>query len=209
MIPGADTCAGRESESGAVGKGCVQAAGLCSPLGRAQAICSAAQSTQSPCRRRGGRTAYRITQAHCPRPLSPPRLQKAYLDALNKCGGLHEARPKTLLDMLQPQFPFLTLQVGCGAGAVSGNVSDRLGAVPAAAGRPGALPPSASLLAAPVPLPTSAPPHIHPWHTHTSGPRCAEREEPPAEAAHQGVQGRARVGAPRRQRHPQLQHCFG
>ncbi|KAI7837158.1 hypothetical protein COHA_008952 [Chlorella ohadii] len=37
-------------------------------------------------------------------------LQDAYLDALERCGGLHEARPKTLLDMLQPRFPYLTLQ---------------------------------------------------------------------------------------------------
>lgn len=38
------------------------------------------------------------------------RLQDAYLDALEQCGGLHEARPKALLDMLSPRFPFLTLQ---------------------------------------------------------------------------------------------------
>ncbi|KAL4437357.1 hypothetical protein ABPG75_004496 [Micractinium tetrahymenae] len=37
-------------------------------------------------------------------------LQEAYLGALEQCGGLHEARPKTLLDILAPRFPFLTLQ---------------------------------------------------------------------------------------------------
>ena len=41
----------------------------------------------------------------------PCSLQDAYLEALDKCGGLHEARPKTLLDMLLPRFPYLTLQV--------------------------------------------------------------------------------------------------
>lgn len=49
---------------------------------------------------------------HRHRPHTAParRLQEAYLAALEQCGGLHEARPKTLLDMLQPRFPFLTLQ---------------------------------------------------------------------------------------------------
>ena len=38
------------------------------------------------------------------------QLQDSYLDALDECGGLWEARPKALLDLLQPRFPFLTLQ---------------------------------------------------------------------------------------------------
>ena len=73
-------------------------------------------------RRRSGRLAladqlhHRFPSArcpHCPLPLLHHRcsLQDAYLEALDKCGGLHEARPKTLLDMLLPRFPYLTLQV--------------------------------------------------------------------------------------------------
>ena len=54
-------------------------------------------------------------------PSDPCRLQEAYLDALERCGGLHEARPKALLDMLQPRFPYLTLQVrGRGSGWMGG-----------------------------------------------------------------------------------------
>jgi len=56
---------------------------------------------------------------------SPPRalcrLQDAYLDALEQCGGLHEARPKALLDILQARFPYLTLQVGMLAAGVAGS----------------------------------------------------------------------------------------
>lgn len=37
-------------------------------------------------------------------------LQEAYLDALEQCGGLQAARPKAILDMLQPRFSFLSLQ---------------------------------------------------------------------------------------------------
>lgn len=66
-------------------------------------------------------------------PLYRCRLQDAYLDALERCGGLHEARPKTLLDMLQPRFPYLTLQAR-GRGSRVGGVWRVLGnrtAVPA------------------------------------------------------------------------------
>ena len=48
------------------------------------------------------------------------QLQEAYLEALEECGGLNEARPKALLDLLQPRFPFLTLQASRGAAVAAG-----------------------------------------------------------------------------------------
>ena len=47
-------------------------------------------------------------------------LQEAYLEALEECGGLNEARPKALLDLLLPRFPFLTLQASPGTALVAG-----------------------------------------------------------------------------------------
>lgn len=49
----------------------------------------------------------------CPRPAPPPfprRLEEAYEGAVRRLGGLHEARPKALLEALQGEFPDLTLQ---------------------------------------------------------------------------------------------------
>lgn len=74
-----------------------------------------------------------------PSPCTPPKthsLQESYLECLGKCGGLHEARPKTLLDMLQPRFPFLTLQVreGVAQWRQEAPPASMVEAVPAAAG---------------------------------------------------------------------------
>jgi hypothetical protein len=42
----------------------------------------------------------------------PCRLNEAYEAAVAAQGGLHAARPKELLEALQPDFPELTVQVG-------------------------------------------------------------------------------------------------
>jgi len=39
------------------------------------------------------------------------RLEEAYEAEVARQGGLHSARPKALLDALQPEFPELTLQI--------------------------------------------------------------------------------------------------
>ena len=39
------------------------------------------------------------------------RAEAAYLDALQRAGGLEDATPKRLLQLLVPQFPGMTLLV--------------------------------------------------------------------------------------------------
>lgn len=47
-----------------------------------------------------------------PAPSPTSRLEAAYEAAVVELGGLHAARPKQLLEILQPEFPDLALQVG-------------------------------------------------------------------------------------------------
>lgn len=56
--------------------------------------------------------AFACFRPHCQGPTRwVGRLEEAYEAEVARQGGLHSARPKALLEALQPEFPELTLQI--------------------------------------------------------------------------------------------------
>jgi hypothetical protein len=103
-------------------------------------------------------------------------LQEAYLEALEECGGLNEARPKALLDLLLPRFPFLTLQESLGPAVTAGAA---VWAVQQLCDWCRCRPRSPPLDSRPTSSCIFGPTHL--------SVGFAECEEPPAEAADQGI----------------------